>query len=247
MIFVNIAIKNRGSQKLLLLFMLPIESDEMENYMKKSTLNEIDLLVKRYPQLETIKSTMEAAVNCIIESYKNGGKMLVCGNGGSAADSLHIVGELMKSFVLKRRLSKDKQNEIRMMFPENADYYISNLQCALPAISLVNETSLITAYANDNASDLSFAQQVLGYGRKGDILFAISTSGNSANVVHAARIAKINGLKVIGLTGESGGALKELCDVLLAAPSQVTYQIQEFHLPMYHAICLALENEFFEE
>lgn len=215
--------------------------------MKKSTLNEIELLAERYPQLERIKDSMEAAVNCMIESYKNGGKMLVCGNGGSAADSLHIVGELMKGFVLKRSLSEEKQNEIRMMFPQNADCYISNLQCALPAISLVNETSLMTAYANDNASDLSFAQQVLGYGRKGDVLFVISTSGNSTNVVHAARIAKVNGLKVIGLTGEGGGALKELCDVLLAVPSKVTYQIQELHLPVYHTICLALEKEFFDK
>lgn len=215
--------------------------------MKKSTLKEINLLIKRYPPLSAIGEALEAALDCIIESYKDGGKLLVCGNGGSAADSLHIVGELMKGFALKRELREDTREEIKKMFPEMAEYYIRNLQCALPAISLVSETGLTTAYANDNAADLSFAQQVLGHGKKGDVLLAISTSGNSANVLHAARIAKINGLKVVGLTGENGGTLKEACDVLLPVPSQITYQIQEFHLPIYHSLCLALENEFFAE
>lgn len=213
--------------------------------MKESSKKEIELLIDRYPILLNIKSDIELAIEYMINSYIKGGKILICGNGGSSADSLHMVGELMKSFVLKRKLAQEKQDEIRRNFPENADYYIDNLQCALPAISLVNEVGLVTAYANDNSSDLVFAQQVIGYGKKEDILFAISTSGNSSNIIHAINIAKINNIKVIGLTGETGGKMKNICDVLIAVPSKITYQIQELHLPVYHTICLVLENEFF--
>lgn len=213
--------------------------------MKNSTINEINVLIDRYPCLESLKEQVVESVNVILNSYNCGGKILVCGNGGSAADSLHIVGELMKSFVLSRKLSQDLQNKLRCSYPDCADYYIENLQGAAPAISLVNEIGLITAYGNDNAPDLAFTQQILGYGRAGDVLIAISTSGNSENVIHAARIARIIGMKVISFTGQGGGKLAELSEVLLDVPSEITYQIQELHLPVYHAICLAIEQELF--
>lgn len=213
--------------------------------LNEKSLNEIQVLVNRYPVLNDLHNDLVAAVEMMADCFANGGKLLVCGNGGSAADSLHIVGELMKSFVLKRNLSPEFQTALRAQWGDQADYYIENLEGAIPAISLVNEVSLMTAYSNDNAADLVFAQQVLGYGRPGDVLLGLSTSGNSENVLHAARIAKIMGIGVISMTGMGGGKLRELSDVLLAAPSTVTYQIQEYHLPIYHTICLALEAEFF--
>lgn len=213
--------------------------------LNEKCLHEIDVLIERYPALEPMRETITAAIELTAECYRSGGKVMTCGNGGSAADSLHIVGELMKSFVLKRKIAPELQAALKEQWGADADYYIENLEGSMPALSLVNEVSLITAYSNDKAPDLAFAQQVLGHGRPGDILLAISTSGNSANVLHAARIARTMGVKVISLTGEGGGKLRELSDVLLAVPSTVTYQIQEYHLPIYHTLCLALEAEFF--
>lgn len=213
--------------------------------MKTTTRMIIENLIKRYPELKEIP--MEDAIIEIINCYKYKNKLLVCGNGGSASDSLHIVGELMKGFILPRKLNARKQEEIDRLFPETSRYLIDNLQGALPAISLVGEIALSTAYANDQAPDLVFAQQVLGHGNKGDILFAISTSGNSKNIIYAAQMAKVQGMKVISLTGRSGGKLKGLSDILLNAPFDETYIIQEYHLPIYHAICAAVENEFFFE
>lgn len=211
--------------------------------MKKSTKKIFEQLKKSYPILEgtPICEAAEELVLC----YKRNNKLLVCGNGGSAADSLHIVGELMKGFLLPRKIDAEKQDAIKRLFPQTADYLIDNLQGALPAISLVNESSLITAYANDMAPDLAFAQQVLGHGNKGDILIAISTSGNSKNVLYAAQIAKVQGVRVISLTGRSGGNLKELSDILINVPADETFMIQEYHLPVYHAVCAAVENELF--
>lgn len=213
--------------------------------MENSTEKIIGNLKERYPKLEVL--SVKEAVEEIIDCYKQKNKLLVCGNGGSAADSLHIVGELMKGFLLPRKLDDKKQEQIKTLFPETAQYFIDNLQGTLPAISLVSETSLSTAYANDQAPDLSFAQQVLGYGNTGDILIAISTSGNSKNVIYAAQIAKVQGMKVISLTGSKGGKLKEISDILINVPSDETYIIQEYHLPVYHAICAAIENEMFSE
>ena len=217
----------------------------MKCMLKGKSLNEVNILMERYPALEIIRAQLIEAIESMVQCVENGGKILVCGNGGSAADSLHIVGELMKSFVLKRKLSPAQQEALQDQFPDYAEYYIENLQGAIPAISLVNEVSLMTAYGNDKAADLVFAQQVLGYGRSGDVLLAISTSGNSVNVLHAARVAKTAGMRVISLTGADGGKLEALSDILLSAPSSETYQIQEYHLPIYHTICLALEKEFF--
>ena len=153
----------------------------------------------------------------------------------------------MKGFLLPRKINEDKQGQIRDMFPEISKYLIENLQEALPAISLVSETALLTAYANDQTPDLSFAQQVLGYGNTGDILIAISTSGNSKNVIYAAKMAKVQGMKVISFTGRQGGKLRDISDILINVPSDETFIIQEYHLPIYHTLCAAVENEMFKE
>lgn len=214
--------------------------------LKEQAKREIDIVIERYPCLECLRDQLLQSVEQMKDAYFHGGKILTCGNGGSAADSLHIVGELMKSFVAKRSIPDELSKKISEKFPEDAPLYLENLQGAIPSISLVNEVSLMTAFGNDKSSELVFAQQVLGYGKRGDVLIAISTSGNSANVLHAAKIAKCMGIHVISLTGESGGKLKELSDILLAVPSNITYQIQELHLPIYHALCLAIEAEVFE-
>lgn len=213
--------------------------------MEKTAAFYLDELAKRYPNIQCCKNEILRAVSTLVECYRSGGKLLVCGNGGSAADSVHIVGELMKGFVLPRSLEDEQQRRFRQSCPETADYLLKNLQGALPAISLVGEIGLQTAYANDQAPDLAFAQQIFGLGRAGDVLLAISTSGNSANVLYAAQTAKAMGLSVIGLTGQGGGKLAKWSDILIAVPEKETFKIQELHLPIYHAICLALEEEFF--
>lgn len=210
-----------------------------------STKKIIDELLIRYSELNA--APIIEAVEGIILCYKNKNKVIVCGNGGSASDSLHIVGEFMKGFLLDRKLDTKKQEKIKKFFPKSADYFIENLQQPLPAISLVSETALLTAYANDKAADLSFAQQVLGYGVAGDVLIAISTSGNSNNVIYAAQIAKMQEMKVIALAGNKGGELKKFSDITICAPSDKTFLIQEYHIAIYHAICAAVENEMFSE
>ncbi len=216
--------------------------------MKNSTVEKISELIERYPALEICRNDLNLAVEKICKSFRAGNKLLICGNGGSASDSLHIVGELMKGFILPRKIEDFNKNfveDAEKLFPDDIDYFKKNLQCALPAISLVSESALNTAVANDNAADLIFAQQVLGLGKRGDILFAISTSGNSANVLYATKVAKVLGLEIISLTGKSGSKLKNISDVTICAPATETFKIQELHLPIYHAICIAVENEFF--
>lgn len=181
----------------------------------------------------------------ICQCYYNGGKLLVCGNGGSASDALHIVGELMKSFVLPRKINSVVEHALMNGNDDDALYICQNLQGALPAIALVSEAALTTAYSNDVAPDMMFAQQVLGYGVAGDVLLGISTSGNSRNVVLAAKVAKAKGMQVLALTGWGGGKLKGVSDVTVAVPDSETYRVQELHLPVYHALCLAVEEEFF--
>lgn len=207
--------------------------------------NIIDALVLRYPMLGKNSNMILQAIDCIARCYKSGNKILVCGNGGSASDALHIVGELMKSFILPRKLEREIEEKIRSK-SKNAEYIIKNTQMAIPAISLVNEISLLTAFSNDVASDLNFAQQVIGYGKPGDILMALSTSGNSNNVVYAAEVANALGMSVISLTGKSGGQLKDISDILINVPESATFKIQELHLPVYHAICMAIETEIFK-
>jgi D-sedoheptulose 7-phosphate isomerase len=213
--------------------------------MRQSTIAILKDLEKRYPVLASCRDEIARAAEIIIDTYKNGGKLLACGNGGSASDALHIVGELMKSFVLKRPIREETVRAIHSVCDADADYLCKNLEGALPAIALVSETALITAYSNDAAPDLAFAQQVLGYGRRGDVLIAISTSGNSANVIYAAEVARALGVKVVSLTGQGGGKLSLVSDCTVAVPDRETYRIQELHLPVYHTLCMAIENEFF--
>lgn len=213
--------------------------------MKQTGKEILTELKGRYPVLEPCMQEIACAVDILCECYRTGGKLLVCGNGGSASDSLHIVGELMKSFVLPRKPDAATCEALMSTGGEDGPLLCSQLQGALPAIALVNETALQTAYSNDVAPELVFAQQVLGYGVEGDTLIGISTSGNSRNVVLAAKVARAKKMHVITLTGAGGGALKSLSDACVSVPDTETYRIQELHLPVYHALCLALEAEFF--
>ena len=198
----------------------------------------IDLLIERYPSLEVCKEQIIDSYLLLEKCYNNGGKVLVAGNGGSAADSEHIVGELMKAFKKTRKLDKKYQNDLGTVLAEN-------LQGALPTIALDGHLALSTAYMNDCEPLLCFAQQVNGFGNKNDVFIGISTSGNSKNILYASVCAKAKGLKVIGLTGEKENKLEKYADVCIKAPSKETYMIQEYHLPIYHCLCLMLEDRFF--
>ena len=217
--------------------------------VKASTLKAVDDLIGRYPALSVCKDDLVAAVEAICESYRAGHKLIACGNGGSASDAEHIVGELMKGFLLPRKLDKKLEECFRQVCPDSADYFMENLQGALPALSMVNQVALNTAFANDQAPDLSFAQQLLGMGDEGDVLLAISTSGNSTNVIYALDMARAKGVKSIALTGKSGGKIKagDMADITICVPEDETFKIQEYHLPVYHMLCIAAENEFFGE
>lgn len=211
----------------------------------RATLILVDQLCARYPVLNAVNTAIEEACNQLIACYEQGGKTLVCGNGGSCSDSDHIVGELMKSFELKRPIRSEVQEKLAVLDPERGSYLANHLQQGLPAISLTAHTALITAVANDIHADIIFAQQVIGFGKQGDVLIAISSSGNSQNVVDACLVARAMNLKVIGLTGETGGRMKELCDVLINVPGRRTAFVQELHLPVYHLLCLVIEHHFF--
>lgn len=207
----------------------------------------LDELIKRYPVLEIERQNISKAYECLKECFSDGNKVLIAGNGGSSADAEHIVGELMKGFVLKRTINKDFQ---QMLININDDLGVTlgeKLQGALPAIALSNHQSLNTAFLNDVDGDLYYAQQVCGYGKNGDVFLGISTSGNAKNIEYAAIVAKAKGMKVIGLAGKDGGKLKEYADCMIIAPEKETFKIQELHLPIYHAICLMLEEAFFGE
>lgn len=206
----------------------------------------IDELIDRYPKLESIKKDIEAAYELIKNMYKDGGKLLVGGNGGSAADSEHIVGELMKGFCKKRKISTDLAEKLENINEDLGLELGKCLQGALKAIAITGHTGLTTAFANDVDPNMIFAQQVYGYGDNKDILLCISTSGNSKNLIYAAITAKAKGMKVITLTGKDGGKLKEYSDISIIVPENETFKIQELHLPIYHALCLELEEFFFE-
>ena len=208
-------------------------------------MRHIDLLAERYPSLESTRNDIVAAYLLLEESYKNGGKLLVAGNGGSAADAEHIVGELMKGFKLPRKPEADFAEKLVEENQELGSVLAENLQGALPAIALDGHPALSTAYMNDCEPLLCFAQQVNGYGKSGDVFLGISTSGNSKNVLFAATTAHAKGMKVIGLTGAKDSKLKDMSDVCIKAPQTETYMIQELHLPIYHCLCLMLENRFF--
>jgi len=208
-------------------------------------MKHIDLLIERYPVLSDIKDSLIDAYLLMEECYSNDGKLLIAGNGGSASDSEHIAGELMKSFKLERRISDELKEKMIAIDSVRGEQLAKNLQQPLMAIPLVAHEALSTAYINDVDGYGVFAQQMLGFGRPGDVFLAISTSGNSKNVMNATVVARALGVKIIGLTGEKGGELADVADVIVKAPSSETYMIQELHLPIYHCWCLMLEEKFF--
>ena len=193
-------------------------------------------LLKRYPKLAICKGDIDKALNLMTDTYKNSGKVLVCGNGGSAADSEHIVGELMKGFMLKRKVADER-------IPEHLR---DKLQGALPAISLPSQSAILSAFINDVDPDMMYAQLVYGYGNKNDLLICLSTSGNSKNCVNAAKVAKCIGVKVLSMTGAEESKLSEISDCTIKVPETETFKVQEYHLPVYHYLCAMTEKTFFE-
>ena len=208
-------------------------------------MDHLQQLIQRYPELSYIKSDIQRAKDTIANSFTTGGKLLIAGNGGSAADAEHIVGELMKNFIKKRKLPKEFLEKLKKEDREISEYLISHLQPGLPAINLSNHMSLNTACINDIDGHISFSQQLYAYAKAGDVFLGISTSGNAKNVLYAAVTAKARDLKVIALTGSDGGNLKSIADVVIIVPENETYKIQELHLPVYHCLCLMLEESFF--
>lgn len=213
--------------------------------MTDKVMAQLNLLIERYPKLAVCREDIAAAYELIEVCYEHGGKLLIAGNGGSAADSEHIVGELMKGFKNPRKLPKADADKLIAANPELGKTLAENLQGALPAIALDGHPALSTAYQNDCEPLLCFAQQVNGYGNERDVFLGISTSGNSKNVLYAAFTAKAKGLKVIGLTGARESKLNDIADVCIRVPETETYMIQELHLPVYHCLCLMLEERFF--
>jgi D-sedoheptulose 7-phosphate isomerase len=196
----------------------------------------IQQLADRYPKLALIQNDIQQACDLMIESFAAGGKLLIAGNGGSAADAEHIVGELMKGFVKERKSPAGFFTALKNIDPESADYLYNHIQCGLPAIALNVHTALNTACINDIDGNIIYAQQVYGYGNRGDVFLGISTSGNSKDILYAAISAKAKGLKTIALSGSSGGSLIKYSDVSLIVPETETYKIQDLHLPVYHAL-----------
>lgn len=204
----------------------------------------IDNLITRYPALSDIKEQLIKTVDMMEDTYKKGGKILICGNGGSCADCEHIVGELMKGFMSRRKL---KQQDVNLFdgIVDNPTEFAQSLQNAIPAISLPSQTAIISAFANDVNPDMVYAQMTFGYGRENDLIICISTSGNSKNIVNAAVAAKARKVKTVALTGANNSKLSEICDITIKAPATETYMVQEYHLPIYHYLCAELENRLF--
>lgn len=207
----------------------------------------ISQLIQRYPVLEKNEQEIRMFCDTLIKCYESGGKLLVCGNGGSCADAEHIAGELMKGFLEKRPLSDERKAEMISAVPELENLGLEKLQQGLPVFTLNSGAALTTAFANDCDPELIYAQQVLAMGRKGDVFLGISTSGNAKNVYSAAAVAKSLGIKTAALSGRDGGKLKSICDVSIVVKEEETFKIQELHLPVYHAICATVEEHFFKE
>ena len=202
-------------------------------------------LFTHYPELAPLAGEIEAARQLMLATYRQGGKILALGNGGSAADADHIVGELMKGFLLRRPMTEEESAAFTSALGEEGAGLVSKLQRGIPAISLPAQSAVLSAYANDVDPALVYAQLVYGYGKKGDLVIALSTSGNSKNAVEAVKTARALGIATLGFTGEKESALSRLCDVTLRAPSCETYRVQEYHLPLYHYLCAAVEEELF--
>lgn len=212
--------------------------------MKQATIRHLDEFFGRFPQMEYLRGAVEQAVHYVV-NLPQANKVLVCGNGGSAADAEHISGEMLKGFLLKRPVKEELRKSLAQSY-DDGDFIADNLQSGIKCIPLTSLTSASTAFLNDCNDKLLYAQLVNALAIRGDILIAVSTSGNSANVVYAAKLAKVLGVKVVALTGASGGKLKSLADVMLNVPSNETYRIQEYHLPVYHLICMCAESELFD-
>jgi D-sedoheptulose 7-phosphate isomerase len=205
----------------------------------------LEELLARYPVLAPCRGDIESALAALTTCFSAGGKLLVCGNGGSAADSDHIVAELMKGFLRLRPLPEDFRGKLCAVDPVLGGVLAAKLQGALPTINITTLTAVSSAFANDVSAELAYAQAVNGYGKPGDTLLGISTSGNAANVRSALCVARARGMKTIGLSGKGGGKMAPLCDILVAVPATRTFEIQELHLPVYHCICATLEAHFF--
>lgn len=211
----------------------------------KQEFDYLALLTERYPILKQIEGEIRKAYQLIEDGFSGGGKLLVGGNGGSSADSEHLVGELMKGFVKRRELPESFAAKLRELDAERGAGLVSGLQGALPAIAVGGHHALTSAFGNDVAWEMAMAQQVYGFGAPGDVLLAISTSGNAKNLLYAADVARAKGMRVVALSGKTGGALASAADAAVIVPLNETYQIQELHLPVYHAFCLQLEEHFF--
>lgn len=213
--------------------------------MKANVLIHVNHLISRYPVLEECKSQIINAFKIIDDCYSCDGKLLIAGNGGSASDSEHITAELMKSFRMPRPIPNEFKTKLIKIDPVIGAKLSQNLECSLMAIPLVAHEALSTAYINDVDGNGVFAQQLYGFGRSGDVFLAISTSGNSQNIIEATVVARALGIKTIGLTGKNGGELAKVSDLSIRVPETETYMIQELHLPIYHCLCLMLEERFF--
>ncbi len=205
----------------------------------------LEELIRRYPRLEPVRECIREAYSCMEDTFAAGGKLLIAGNGGSAADAEHIAGELMKGFVKSRPVDDAFAGRLMDVDAEQGKRLAGKLQKGLPTIALTGHPALSTAFLNDVDGTMAFAQQVLGYGREKDVLLAISTSGNSENVYLAAVTAKAAGMKVVALSGRDGGRISRIADAAVIVPETETYRIQELHLPVYHTLCLMLEEHFF--
>lgn len=219
--------------------------ERIMKYFDTRLQKHIDLLIERYPVLESVKQSIIDAYLIIEECYENDGKLLIAGNGGSAADSEHIAGELMKRFKIARPVSNEYAKKLIEIDSKRGLELAKNLEKSLMAIPLVAHEALTTAYINDVDGLGVFAQQLMGFGRRGDVFLGISTSGNSKNIMNATVVARASGIKIIGLTGMTGGELAKVADVAIKVPEIETYMIQELHLPVYHCLCLMLEDKFF--
>ncbi len=210
-------------------------------------MNPLEILLENYPQLAGCRAEIEQTAKIIIDCQAQGGTLFTCGNGGSCADADHISGELLKGFCRKRPMTSEERAALAAKSPEVAELLGTKLQRGLRCISLMNFPGAGSAVRNDLGGDLDVAQVLYALGRQGDVLLGISTSGNAKNVRYAVAVARLKGMKVLGLTGEGGGTLAELADVVVRVPSRETYRIQEYHLPIYHALCRMVENHFFAE
>lgn len=215
--------------------------------MKEIVKKELNDLIKRYPSLEVCKKDIEKAYLMLEKAYDNNRKLLIAGNGGSAADSEHMAGELMKRFKINRKIDKKLSDKLKSIDRQRGQRLSKNLEMPLRAVPLTSHIAITTAYMNDADATGVFAQQMLGFGDKGDVFLAISTSGNSENIISACVVAKALGIKIIGLTGQKDSLLNKYADVCIKVPETETYKVQELHLPVYHCLCLMLESNYFKK